>query len=190
MTEELVTKNAAALVRMQRVRRRRLQPWTVEEVRVFLESARTEHDPMYAAYVLILVLGLRKGEVLGLTWPDVNFGANEVAIPHQLQRVGRQLHYRETKTEASEAILPLPDLCMTVLKERRADQLTDAEPFGDAWPRTTSCSPAGSAPRLIHVTSIAASPLDVPAQAYDPFAFMTRGTSARLCWLRSTLIPA
>jgi integrase len=47
------------------------QPWTVEEVRAFLESARTEHDPMYAAYVLILVLGLRKGEVLGLTWSDI-----------------------------------------------------------------------------------------------------------------------
>jgi integrase len=119
---------------MQRARRRRLQPWTVEEVRAFLESARSEHDPMYAAYVLILVLGLRKGEVLGLTWSDINFDANEVAITHQLQRVGRQLHHRETKTEASEAVLPLPDLCVTALKERRADQLTDAEPFGGAWP--------------------------------------------------------
>jgi len=134
MTEELVTKNAAALVRMQPTRKRRLQPWTVEEVRAFLESARTEHDPMYAAYVLILVLGLRKGEVLGLTWTDINFDANEVAITHQLQRVGRQLLYRETKTESSEAILPLPDLCVTALKERRADQFTDAEPFGEVWP--------------------------------------------------------
>jgi integrase len=134
MTEELVTRNAAALVPMQRARRRRLQPWTVEEVRAFLESARTEHDPMYAADVLILVLGLRKGDVLGLTWSDLNFHANEVAITHQLQRVGRQLRYPETKTEASEAILPLPDLCVTALKERRADQLTDAGPFGEAWP--------------------------------------------------------
>jgi integrase len=47
--------------------------------------------------------------------------------------VGRQLLYRETKTESSEAILPLPDLCVTALKERRADQFTDAEPFGEVW---------------------------------------------------------
>jgi integrase len=60
---------------MQRARRQRVQPRTVEEVRAFLESARTEHDPMYAAYALILVLGLRKGEVLGLTWSDIKFDA-------------------------------------------------------------------------------------------------------------------
>jgi hypothetical protein len=41
------------------------------------------------------------------------------------------LLYRETKTEASEAVLPRPDLRGTALKERRADQLTDAAPFGD-----------------------------------------------------------
>jgi integrase len=44
----------------------------------------------------------------------------------------------------------------------------------------TSCSPPSSASRLIHVTSIAASPLDVPGQAFDPFVFMTRHTCATL----------
>jgi hypothetical protein len=57
-----------------------------------------------------------------------HFDADEVAITHQLQGVGRQLLYRETKTEASEAVLPLPDLCVTALRERRAGQFTDAEP--------------------------------------------------------------
>ncbi|MGH3872056.1 MAG: hypothetical protein ACRDSR_11180 [Pseudonocardiaceae bacterium] len=33
-------------------------------------QARSERDPLGAVYVLILVLGLRKGEVLGLTWDD------------------------------------------------------------------------------------------------------------------------
>jgi hypothetical protein len=39
--------------------------WSVDEARRFLESARHNQDPFYSAYVLILVLGLRKGEVLG-----------------------------------------------------------------------------------------------------------------------------
>jgi integrase len=38
----------------------------VEEARRFLESARDDHDPLYAAYVANLVLALRKGEVLGI----------------------------------------------------------------------------------------------------------------------------
>ena len=52
----------------------------------FLESARRDHDPLYAAYVLILVLGLRRGEALGLTWSDVSFDTAEVQIRWQLQR--------------------------------------------------------------------------------------------------------
>ena len=59
----------------QRLRKQQHQWWSVEEARAFLESARRDHDPLYAADVLILVLGLRRGEALGLTWRDVNFEA-------------------------------------------------------------------------------------------------------------------
>jgi integrase len=43
-----------------------------------LESARADGDTMYAAYVLILVLGLRKGEVLGLRWEAVDLEGREL----------------------------------------------------------------------------------------------------------------
>jgi len=42
------------------------QRWTNEQARRFLTSAREDRDPYYAAYVMILIQGLRKGEVLGL----------------------------------------------------------------------------------------------------------------------------
>ena len=70
---------------------------------------------MYAAYVLVLVLGLRKGEVLGLTWTDIDLDRAELTVGLQLQRVGRQLLHRETKTEASDATLPLPEICVAAL---------------------------------------------------------------------------
>ena len=41
---------------------------TVDDARWFLESAWHAGETLYAAFVLILVLGLRKGEVLGITW--------------------------------------------------------------------------------------------------------------------------
>jgi hypothetical protein len=63
---------------------------------------------MYAAYVLILVLGLRKGEVLGLPWASVDLDGAALEVMWQLQRVSGQLLHRETKTEASDATLPLP----------------------------------------------------------------------------------
>lgn len=135
--EELVPKNVAALVRVSKPRKnRKVKPWSVDEARHFLESAKTASDPLYAAYVLILVLGLRKGEVLGLTWELVDLEAGELFVGEQLQRVGRRLLRRETKTESSEAPLPLPGICVAALKLRKAEQERDRQAPAGARQKT------------------------------------------------------
>lgn len=131
VAEELLTRNVAAIVRLPMPRKRQRQWWSVEEARKFLESARHDRDPLYAAYVLVLVLGLRRGEVLGLTWPDIDFDAEEVDIRWQLQRAQRELHHRQTKTDSSTAVLPLPDICVTALKLRAERQAADRDQAGD-----------------------------------------------------------
>jgi integrase len=135
MEEEIITRNPAAVIRLssrnERTRKRR--SWTVDEARQFLESARHDDDVLYAAYVLVLVLGLRKGELLGLTWDLIDLDRTELYISEQVQRVGGQLVRRRTKTEASEAPLPVPDLCVAALRLRNRQQDADRERAGDAW---------------------------------------------------------
>jgi integrase len=136
--DQLITQNPAAVIRLtsRREPRRKRQSWTADEARRFLENARSDHDVFYAAYVLILVLGLRKGELLGLTCERVSLDSAELHVGEQLQRVGRQLLRREVKTETSEAPLPLPDLCITALKLRRQQQDAAKERAGQNWLRT------------------------------------------------------
>jgi integrase len=119
--DELVARNVAALVRVPTPRARRLPVWSVDQSRRFLESARSDDDPYYVAYVLMLVLGLRRGEVLGLAWQDVDLDLDQgrAWIGWQLQRVKGRLLRRETKTAASEAWLPLPAICVRALERRR-----------------------------------------------------------------------
>jgi integrase len=133
VAEELLPRNVAAIVRLPNPRKPQRQWWSVEEARTFLESARRDHDPLYAAYVLILVLGLRRGEALGLTWTDIDFDAAEVHIRWQLQRAGHQIRHRETKTPGSAAVLPLPDICLTALKLRAERQADDKSRAAGAW---------------------------------------------------------
>jgi integrase len=122
ITDELISRNVARMVKTPAGRSRKRKAWTSDEARTFLEAATAAGDPMYAAYVLVLVLGLRKGEVLGLRWEDIDLDTAELTIAYQLQRVRRQLLHRETKTEASDATLPLPDICIAALRRRRAEQ--------------------------------------------------------------------
>jgi hypothetical protein len=63
-----------------KLRTRKVKPWTAEEARQFLESAKRDQDPLYAAYVPILVIGLRKGEVVGLPRSAVNLDRAESDI--------------------------------------------------------------------------------------------------------------
>jgi integrase len=58
-------------VTLPSTRSKKKKAWTSDEARQFLESARADGDPYYAAYVLVLVLGLRKGEMLGIIWDAV-----------------------------------------------------------------------------------------------------------------------
>ena len=136
--DQLITHNPAVVIRLssRREPKRKRRSWTVDEARQFLVSARRDDDPLYPAYVLVLVLGLRKGELLGLTWELVDLDGAELYVGEQVQRVGGQLLRREPKTETSEAPLPLPDLCTAALKLRRQQQEADRDEAGEAWSDT------------------------------------------------------
>lgn len=71
--------------------RHKHQAWTVDDARWFPESARHAGEALYAAFVLVLVLGLRKGAVLGLAWDQIDPGTAELYVSEQIQRVGRKL---------------------------------------------------------------------------------------------------
>ena len=137
MREEFVARNVAELVIAPKQRNRKVVAWSSEEARRFVESAGADSDTMYAAYVLILVLGLRKGEVLGLRWEAVDLDGRELVIDHQVQRVRRELLYRETKTDASDATLPMPVIVATALVIRREEQDKSRAEAGEAWQATT-----------------------------------------------------
>ncbi|MGX1301966.1 integrase [Streptomyces albogriseolus] len=133
VAEELISKNVASLVKVPKPRRRRIKPWSVAEASQFLTDAAARDDHLFAAWVLVLCLGLRRGEVLGLTWKSVDFERGELYVDHQIQRAGRQILHRETKTEDSDDFLPLPALCLKALRMRRAQQIGDRQAAGELW---------------------------------------------------------
>jgi integrase len=60
----------------------------------------------------------------------------ELDIGWQLQRVRRELLHRETKTEASDATLPLPGICVTALRLREKEQAEARVAAGETWTET------------------------------------------------------
>ncbi|PJN40766.1 site-specific integrase [Streptomyces sp. CB02959] len=117
--EELISRNVAQLVPAPRVQPRELKPWTLDETAVFLEAART--DPLYTAFVLAVTLGLRRGEILGLRWCDIDLDRRTLTVRTQLQRVQKELYADTTKNRRSRTI-PLPLMCVAPLRWQRLRQ--------------------------------------------------------------------
>lgn len=141
MSEELVTRNVAAYAKVPTPpkRRRKGSAWSVEEASRFLASAREDDDPLYAAYVLVLVDGLRRGEALGLTWPSIDLDRGQIEIGWQLQRIrGELIHKKRVRNEASGAddVVPLPEICLAALKLRREEQDATREQAEKRWQRS------------------------------------------------------
>ncbi|MGH8903791.1 MAG: tyrosine-type recombinase/integrase [Egibacteraceae bacterium] len=73
----LVARNIATLVDPPRVARPEIEPLSAEEARRLLEAAKG--DRLEALYVVALTTGLRRGELLGLRWSDVDLGERGAA---------------------------------------------------------------------------------------------------------------
>lgn len=128
-----------------------------------LEKARTWRDPMYGVYVLTLALGLRR-EALGVRWADVDLDAEEIRIGWQLQRVKGELLHRQTKTDASDAVLPLVGPCTTALRARQKDQDSARGSAGSDGRKPPWSSPLVPAIRSNPASSTAVSPTPVIAR--------------------------
>ena len=96
----------------------------------FLAASRTH--ALYPAFVLLLY-GLRRGEVLGLSWPDVDFDQGVIHICQQLIRAGHQLQLGPDKTAAGRRKLPLLGIARDVLLAEQAE--IASKPSGSSWTR-------------------------------------------------------
>jgi integrase len=105
MHEELLMRNVAHHVELPAWRRKDITPWTADQLQVFLTAARP--DPFYPAFLLLALYGLRRGEVLGLRWCDIDVASKRLHIRQQLQRYDGQQHLGPAKTDAGQRDLPL-----------------------------------------------------------------------------------
>ena len=82
---------------------------------------------------MALTLGLRRGEILGLHWSDIDLDAATLRVNYALQRFDGKLHLVEPKTEKSRRALPLPSLLVAALRVHRSRQLEERLALGSDW---------------------------------------------------------
>ncbi|MCI3226880.1 site-specific integrase [Streptomyces sp. NP-1717] len=128
--EELVSRNVASLVEPPRAKSRELSPWSLDETLDFLAAARK--DPLYAAFVLAVAMGLRRGEIVGLRWGDIDLEKRVLHVRQQTQRRRGVLYNDDPKGRRRRAV-PLPAMCIAPLRWHRMRQAAAKLRAGESW---------------------------------------------------------
>lgn len=111
-----------------------MRTWSAPELRAFLEHV--QGDRLYAAWRLAASTGVRRGELLGLRWVDVDLAAGHVAVRQTLTAVRGKLLFDAPKTARSRRSVALDTETVTALRSWRADQLEERLAWGEAWQET------------------------------------------------------
>jgi integrase len=100
-----------------------MKTWTVEELRIFL--AATADHRLGSAYLLAATTGIRRGEVLGLRWQDIDFQRRRLAVRQTVVTVNYQVSLGTPKTARRRRSVALDTTTITALKLHQAQQQAD-----------------------------------------------------------------
>lgn len=121
--EETIPKNPAKLVKPPSKEKFEAGFLTASQIRQMLNTFRDKEDDMYIPVMLSVLLGLRRGETLGLQWKDINFDEKLVKIRSNYIMVEGEPTLREkTKTDSSRRNIIVTDRIIQELKAHRLYQ--------------------------------------------------------------------
>jgi integrase len=123
--EGILPHNPATNAKLPKRERHKVRPWTPEALGLFLRSVKTHR--LYPVFVLAAFTGLRRGELLGLQWPDVDLDGGRLTVARQrvvLTARGRNevVVHDEAKTAAGQRAVWLDQATVDTLRRWRKQQ--------------------------------------------------------------------
>lgn len=138
--QQLVARNVATLVKLPPVRR--AKPVAIDSDRLARFIAQADRDPLAALWLMDAIYGMRRGELLGLRWDDIDQAAELIRVRHTLTDVPgdhpcphcqgkhRRLLFGTPKSVAGERFYPLVPPVTVALMEQRRRQDHERELYG------------------------------------------------------------
>jgi integrase len=116
----VLLKNPAEQVKPPRPPRKEIAILSKAEVATLLHAA--EGSLLYLPVLVAVTTGMRRGELLGLRWSDIDLKAARLTVNQSLERLKGKTTFKSPKTQGSRRTITLPALTVEALKEHRMQQ--------------------------------------------------------------------
>src|SRR6266702_11118 len=129
---KIVTENVSDNASLPRVPKQERPTLTKEQAQKLLDTAKGH--PLETLLTVALATGMRRGEMLGLRWQDINFETMSLQVRRTVG-FGKNHKYveNEPKTSSGRRRILLPQFAVDALKQHRVHQLERRQQVGEAW---------------------------------------------------------
>lgn len=128
---QLVGRNVCEAVDPPRPEKTEMKAYGEERTAWLLDAA--ENTRLQIPILLAITTGLRRGEILGLKWPDFDLDLAMFSVRRSLQETkARGLFFKETKSRKGRR-LTLPEITVEMLREHQRKQLEMARQLGSDY---------------------------------------------------------
>lgn len=129
-----IVNNPNSFIEKPKVRKKEIQCYSPEEVEKLLECIKNECLKYQAMIYLAIDSGARRGEIVGLTWNDVDLKKQTLNINKSVQYTKELgIFEKTTKTQTSDRIIYLSNKTIEILKAYQKEQLENKLKLGSKW---------------------------------------------------------
>lgn len=131
---QLLVSNPASRVKPPKVAKKQVACYDEEQTAALLQAVSQEPLQYQVIIILALSTGLRRGELMGLEWKDIDFDNRVIKVTRASQNLpGVGVFTKEPKTESSNRVVSVPESVMLLLKKYKASQSEERMKIADKW---------------------------------------------------------
>ncbi|MCE5314163.1 MAG: site-specific integrase [Armatimonadota bacterium] len=128
---QLVGRNVADMVDPPRVESKERPSFTEDEVRALLRA--TDGTPYGPIILIAAATGMRLGEIIALTWADLDVNAGAIAVTKSVEQTKEGLRVKEPKSAKGRRLVPIPANVVNRLQAYQEQQEAMEETAGELW---------------------------------------------------------
>lgn len=131
LEDQLISRNPAVRGHRGGLDRPVINTWTAQQVRTFLRHV--AEDRLFALWRLALTTGMRRAEILGLRWSDIDMAGGQLAVVQTRLKAHGTTYFAGPKTQRSRRTIALDQVTLDVLRRHRAAQARERLALGPAY---------------------------------------------------------
>ena len=118
VAQKIISENPCKAVALPKVEHKEMQTIPAEQLQAFLKEAK--ETGVYEMYYIELATGLRRGELLGLKWNDIDWKNGIIKVRRSIARVNGEIVEAPLKTKNSYRAVSISQQAIEVLKTQKA----------------------------------------------------------------------